>query len=263
MSRRDDLFDETPAPAPARGSKPAAKPQGRRAQAPAREHWEGTLVDAARPILEAVLLLNRAAQGFDPTYSEFRRTVGNSLEEFRLQARRMGILEEEVQSALYALVSFADEMVSASTWSGRDQWEGQSLEQERFKSSLAGQKFFENIDGLRDSQRQLLEIYYVCLMLGFEGGYRGDDQERRRELGARIEALRRRLGVPVPSWDRPVFDEAYKPPRSSERAQRAMGKIWLLLGGASGLAAIVVYFVYWLILLMKAGETASHLRGGG
>ena len=159
-------------------------------------------------------------------------------------------------------MSFADEMVSASTWSGRDQWEAQSLEQERFKSSLAGQKFFENIDALRDSQRQVLEIYYVCLTLGFEGGYRGDDQEKRRELGAKIEALRRRLGVPVPSWDRPFFDEAYRPLRSSERAQRAMGRTWLVLGGATGLGALVMYFVYWLLLLMKAGESASHLRGG-
>jgi len=258
MRSRDDLFDETPAPAAPR----AKPPRGRGRAEPPKERWEGTLVDAARPILEAVLLLNRAAQGFDPTLSEFRRTVNNALEEFRLQARRMGILEEEVQSAMYALVSFADEMVSASTWSGRDQWEAQSLEQERFKSSLAGQKFFENIDALRDSQRQVLEIYYVCLTLGFEGGYRGDDQEKRRELGAKIEPLRRRLGVPVPSWDRPFFDEAYRPLRSSERAQRAMGRTWLVLGGATGLGALVMYFVYWLLLLMKAGESASHLRGG-
>ncbi len=259
MRGRDDLFDETPAPAA-----PRAKPQGReRARVPTpQESSGGSLIDAARPVLEAVLLMNRAAQGFDPTHSEFRRTVNNALEEFRLQARRMGILDEEVQSALYALVSFADEMVSASNWSGRDQWEAQSLEQERFKSSLAGQKFFENIDALRDSQKQVLETYYVCLMLGFEGGYRGDEPEKRRELGARVEALRRRLGVPVPSWDRPIFDEAYKPLRSSERAQRVMGRFWLFLGGASGLAAVVGYFVYWLILLMKAGESASHLRGG-
>ena len=259
MKQRDGLFDETPAPAAPRG-----RPQrGKGRPEPPRERWEGNLVDAARPVLEAVLLLNRSGPGFDPTFSEFRRTVNGALDEFRIQARRAGILDEEAQSALYALVSFADEMVSASSWSGRDQWDQQSLEQEHFKSSLAGQKFFENIDALRDSQRPVLEAYYVCMSLGFEGGYRGDDPEKRRELGARIEALRRRLGVPVSRWDRPVLEDAYRPLRSSERAQRFMGRTWLLLGGAGVLAAGVLYGVYWLILLVRAGESASLLRGGG
>src|SRR3989442_9695308 len=111
-----------------------------------------------------------------------------------------------------ALVLFEDEMVSASTWSGRDQWDAQSLEQERFKSSLAGQKFFENIDALRDSHRQVLEIYYLCLTLGFEGGYRGYDPDKRGELGAKIQALRRRPAEPAPACARPSLSGELSPP---------------------------------------------------
>jgi len=260
MRWREDLFDETPAPTARAAARPA-RGRGGRPEAP-RERWEGTLVDAARPVLEAVLLLHRGGPGFDPTFTEFRRTVNAALDDFRIQARRMGVMDEEIQAARYALVGFADEMVSVSSWSGKDQWDGQPLEQEHFNSTLAGNQFFEKIDALRDSQRQVLEVYYVCLTLGFEGGYRGDDHDKQRDLGARIEALRRRLGVPTPNWDQPIFDAAYHPLRSSERAKRRMGRLWLILGSSVAGATVVFYLVYWLLLLQKAGESASVLSRG-
>lgn len=277
MRGKDDLFDETPSPArraergrgeaergrgeSGRGRSEAGS-RGRRGRPePARERWEGTLVDAARPVLEAALVLHRGGAGFDPTFAEFRRTTTNALEEFRIQARRTGIADEEIQYAEYALVAFVDELVSISSWAGKDQWDARPLEQERFNTTLAGTEFFDRVDRLRDAQRQALEVFYTCMTLGFEGGYRGDDA-RRQDLGAKIEALRRRLGVPAPAWDRPFFEEAYEPLRPTERAQRALGRLWLVLGVGSAGAFAIVYLVYWLLLLQKAGESASILSRG-
>ncbi len=257
MRGKEELFDE--APRPERGKERAPSKRGRKE--PARERWQGSLVDAARPVLEAALLLHRGGAQFDPVFSEFRRTVTGALDDFRIQARRTGVPDDEIQQAEYALVVFADEMVSISTWSGKDQWDARHLEQERFNTALAGTEFFERIDKLRDSQRQALEVFYVCLRLGFEGGYRGDDS-RRGDLGAKMEALRRRLGVPTPSWEEPVFQEAYRPLRSSEQAQRTVGRVWLFLGIAGGAAFLILYIVFWLLLQQTAGESASILSRG-
>ncbi|OOG23476.1 hypothetical protein B1C78_11115 [Thioalkalivibrio denitrificans] len=81
----------------------------------------------------------------------------------------------DVQDAKYALTAFVDEAVLSSDWPGRKAWMDKPLQIEFFGDHLAGERFFERVASLRqNAERHLdvLELYYVCLQLGFEGIYR-------------------------------------------------------------------------------------------
>ncbi len=80
-----------------------------------------------------------------------------------------------VQEAKYALAAFVDESVLASEWFGRLEWMSQPLQLQFFGEHLAGEGFFQRLANLRqggEANADILELYYVCLQLGFEGVYR-------------------------------------------------------------------------------------------
>lgn len=89
-------------------------------------------------------------------------------------------LEFQVHSALiqelkYAMVALVDELILHSSWEGKFVWLGQPLQLEYFTEHLAGEGFFARLEMLRQNyliNYEILEIYYICIALGFAGIYR-------------------------------------------------------------------------------------------
>jgi type VI secretion system protein ImpK len=57
----------------------------------------------------------------------------------------------------------------------RKEWEQLPLQLEHFREHLAGVKFFERLDALLEhpetESADVVEVYYLCLLLGFKGKY--------------------------------------------------------------------------------------------
>src|SRR5262249_15328098 len=71
-----------------------------------------------------------------------------------------------------------DSVVLHSNDPVRGEWERKSLQEELFGQTDAGVVFFEKLEELlrqRDSEQlaNVLEVYLLCLLLGFEGRYSG------------------------------------------------------------------------------------------
>jgi type VI secretion system protein ImpK len=79
------------------------------------------------------------------------------------KARESRIPDADVQDAKYTLVAFVDETME---WASR-------LEQEFFRGNIAGEEFFRRLEQIKESEDRtgVLKIYYMCLVLGFEGKY--------------------------------------------------------------------------------------------
>ncbi len=79
------------------------------------------------------------------------------------KARQLKVPEADVRDTKYALVAIIDENVG---WASR-------LEQEFFSRNVAGEEFFTRLEEIKKTKgrNELLEIYYICLTLGFEGKY--------------------------------------------------------------------------------------------
>ena len=102
------------------------------------------------------------------------------LEEQSLEAKRIeGTFGESLyKEAQYIMAALADEIfISMPTWSGRTFWECNLLEERLFRTHIAGDKFFQNIDKLLElkepSRKDLCFLYLSCLGLGFRGRFRG------------------------------------------------------------------------------------------
>ena len=110
-----------------------------------------------------------------------------------LEARRLGGkagVDTEVH-ARFLKAALADEVMLNLDWAGRKAWRHELIETTLFRSSLAGDKVFDEIDQLlsarEPSQRGIARLCLYALSLGFQGRFRGEEgtekiADYRREL---------------------------------------------------------------------------------
>jgi type VI secretion system protein ImpK len=108
-----------------------------------------------------------------PSPDVLQRRISGLFEQMARKCRDAGIPEEDVVDARYAIAAFMDEQIFRSPWPGRQQWMSQPLQLVYFNENTAGEGFFTRMQNMQQqSQRaHVLQIYYLCLSLGFQGKY--------------------------------------------------------------------------------------------
>lgn len=80
---------------------------------------------------------------------------------------------EDWELAKYGLVSWIDEMLVDAAWDGRDWWSNNVMEVELFNTRLCYEQFYVRAQEASTlSSRDALEVFYICVVLGFRGLYR-------------------------------------------------------------------------------------------
>jgi type VI secretion system protein ImpK len=194
----------------------------------------------------------------------FRQQVIDALKTADLQARNQGYAAEDIKLAIFAVVAFVDESVLNLRLPVFADWPRRPLQEELFGHHVAGEIFFKNLQellGKSDSQdlADILEVYLMCLLLGFAGRYSmGDRGELRAITGATNEKIRRIRGSAAglsPAWELPP--EAPQKP-GADPLVRKIG-----IAAAAGFAlALILFIAYKLVLgsgLSTLGDLARKL----
>ena len=126
---------------------------------------------------DVLILAARLASSSDlPPPAELRTRIIGALDKMVSDARAASVPEPEIAEARYAVVAFVDDRILRSTaWAGRAEWMNQPLQLVLYREYTAGENFFERMRTLLDhgGYPQALQIYYLCLALGFRGAHEG------------------------------------------------------------------------------------------
>ena len=147
----------------------------------------------------------------------FRRRMKLALQDVQREAGQAGYSPEQTKNAEFAVVAFLDEAILCSRDPGREQWRKKTLNVELFGEAIAGEVFFDRLAAIMQKTDtpflvDVLEVYLLCLLLGFEGRYSGPLKAEANliteRLMARVGAYRgdSRLCPPVelPSFSEPT-----------------------------------------------------------
>ena len=219
---------------------PAAAPDTRApATAPARR---GALALALQETFTATVRLRTGRQAVADAEA-FRAHVKQLLATADGDAKRAGYAPEDVNLALFATVAFLDESVLNSNQAMFADWPRRPLQEELFGGHMAGELFYQYLEQLLrrpDSEdvADLLEVFQLCLLLGFRGRYSHTDPSALHRLtsetAAKIARIRGPAGRLSPHW-KPIDDEAV--PRSRDP--------WLRpLAAAAGIALLLALGLY-------------------
>jgi len=188
----------------------------------------------------------------------FRAQMRQALRMAEQEARSRGCSAEDVKQVIFAVVAFLDESVLTSRNPVFVNWPRLPLQAELFGHQLAGEIFFQELQkslNRSDSQEtaDLLEVYFLCMLLGFKGRYAaGGDlrsimaatQEKIRRIRGPIGALSPRGAIPADAV-RMV---------QTDRVSRVLGRVALVMAGI-----VVVLFVLYKFVLMSGESSLSAL----
>lgn len=202
-----------------------------------------TLVDLLHDGFYLLLLLKNR---YLPTDAErFSAQVRRLLDDFERDARRLDVSADDVYAAKYAFCASVDETILSSDTAIRDVWERAPLQLILFGDQLAGENFFAELDTVRrrgEASVQTLEVFYMCLLTGFEGRYGLESKEKLNYLIATLDKeiahLKGRRAAFAPHW---------KAPDNVKHMMKAEVPIWIIASALAFLGVLTYATLNWIL----------------
>ena len=217
------------------------------------------LVSAAGKLLVLIGKLRNLVQ--PPNVPALRASTADAVNRFDAAARRAGVPNESVLAARYVLCTALDEAVANTPWGVQAGWNKQSLLVQFHNETWGGEKVFQLLAKLAQdvpTHRQLLELIYSVLALGFEGRYRVVDNGR-----AQLDTVRQRLADLI-ARDRPPVEAELSPHWRGQGAGAARLReslpLWVFAVGLLLLLALV-WFGLRLSLNHRSDTTYAAVSG--
>jgi type VI secretion system protein ImpK len=126
-----------------------------------------------------------------------RKLIIHYLDLFKKNCRSMGTPSSVTTDAIYALVAMLDETVMSVPGECRNFWVTNPIQLELFGDNLAGEEFYRKLEKLMEEpekMKEVLEIYYLCLCLGFEGKYKLGNSDERDDIIDRLARMLLKVG---------------------------------------------------------------------
>jgi type VI secretion system protein ImpK len=136
-------------------------------------HGLNPLVNSATTLLTVAIKL-RTTLNHDNA-SELHKRLTEEIKAFEIKAQRANAKPETVISARYLLCTVVDEIVLNTPWGAASGWSQHSLLSLFHQETFGGEKCFIILQRMQENPAahlDILELYYLCLSLGFEGKYR-------------------------------------------------------------------------------------------
>lgn len=131
------------------------------------------LISAASKVLGAIIKLRTTMN--HANVPDLHKRLTREIQSFEREAKQLSLSQETVLTARYLLCTVVDEVVLSTPWGTASGWSQHSLLSLFHKETFGGEKCFLILQRTLEtpgSHIELLELFYLCLSLGFQGKYR-------------------------------------------------------------------------------------------
>lgn len=188
----------------------------------------------------------------------FRGQIWEAVKAADRDARNKGYAAEDIELATFAVVAFLDESILNLRHPIFADWSRQPLQEQRYGHHIAGEIFFQNLQKLllrteSNELADLLEIHYLCLLLGFAGRYslggRGELRAILQQTAEKLQRIRPSSAVLSPQAE-----------LTGGAAPRTMGDPWVKRLMFAAIASLILLAVLFIVFRISLGSGAENLR---
>ena len=193
---------------------------------------------------------------FETVKGEIDRLISESYRHFE----KDGSPSEDYDMARFAVFAWIDEAILNSKWKERGRWQGELLQRVHYQTTDAGELFYERLNTISLQQRDVREVYYLCLAMGFTGRHcHPGDEFLLGQLKSSNLKLLTGSSAGLPALDRIVlFPEAYADSGKRELPQnkgKGVSAFTFLCIGFPVVLFVFLFIIYRFIL----GSIGSNL----
>jgi type VI secretion system protein ImpK len=201
-----------------------------------------------------IIRMREAEDLGDP--ASLRKLIGYFLDLFEKNCAAIGMAQDSIVEAKYAIVALMDETVLSVPGACRDYWISRPMQLDYFGDNIAGQEFYNKLQKLLlqpENKKDVLEAYYLCLALGFEGKYKIADPAERfaimDDLGRKLRRTRIRVSAELSPHGK-------RAETSAKRSTAFLFPLWL-----SGVIAAAIVAGAWVSMYFVNANALSALLG--
>ncbi|MBW1729693.1 MAG: type IVB secretion system protein IcmH/DotU [Deltaproteobacteria bacterium] len=217
------------------------------------------LTDCFSELVAYVSYFLKTVEHRQPPFDQVKQDILRLLTQSEDCVKQGAFSPEDYDQARFAVCAWIDEAILSSNWKERQHWQRQQLQRMYYNTTDAGELFFERLNNLGLHQRDVREVYYLCLAMGFTGRYcqEGDDYLLDQLRASNLKLL---MGssVEVPTLDRSeLFPGAYPSEAAASRVKIKAKRFSLvtILAGAGPVVLFGVLFWVFHFILNSVGES--------
>lgn len=214
--------------------------------------------EVTKEVFNALAQIRRADERSQPMPEMLYQRMRSFLDRAMRRASEVGFSQQDVQDIGYALVGLTDELVMSKGGELRDYWLPRSLQLQLFNTNVAGEGFFNNLQNLRHdpSRMEVLKVYYLCLLFGFQGQYRVRGGEI--ELASIIEDVGSTLTRAGMIGETQLAPHAARPQENLGGVRSHMPLVWISL--AAVVVSLGIYFGLQWSVSSQADDLIEHIE---
>lgn len=216
------------------------------------------LTDCYMELIAYVAYFLRSVDAKQPLYETVKGEVDRLITESYRHFESGGFSPEDYDMARFAVFAWIDEAILNSGWKEKGRWQGELLQRVHYQTTDAGEHFYDRLNTVSLQQRDVREVYYLCLAMGFTGRHchPGDEFLLAQLKNSNLKLLTGSSAAP-PSLDRTVlFPEAYTDSGKKELPQDKGKRIsaFTFLGIGFPVVLFVFLFIIYRFILGSLGN---------
>ena len=216
------------------------------------------LTDCFMDLVGYVVYFQKGVASKQPPYEQVKADVLRLMTKSEDCVKKGLVSQEDYDQGRFMVSAWVDEMILSSAWSQRNQWQKEQLQRLFYNTTEAGEEVFERLNRLGLHQKDIREVYYLCMALGFKGRFvKPGDEYLLEQLKASNLKLLLGSSVGIPSLERTeLFPEGYPADTSNigPQKQRFRFSLGVIIGLAGPLVLFGILFLIFYFSLNGIGE---------
>ena len=217
------------------------------------------LTDCFMELMAYVAYFSKTAVAKQPEYQQVKADVLRLLTKSEECVRKGSFSHEDYDQARFMICAWVDESILASGWQHKSQWQREQLQRLYYNTTDAGEEAFERLNGLTFHQKDVRELYYLCLALGFKGRFlKPEDEYLLDQLQSSNLKLLLGGSANVPSLERTdLFPESYPAATPDTGSQKKFR--FSILTAVALAAPLLLFALLFLIYHFSLDGIAEHI----
>jgi type VI secretion system protein ImpK len=127
------------------------------------------LTDCFMELIAYVAYFLKTVSAKQPPYQMVKAEIDRLSSNSQLICEKGKFSIEDYNLARFAVFAWIDEAILSSVWNEKGKWQAEQLQRIYYQTTDAGELFFDRLNQVGLQQRDVREVYYLCLAMGFSG----------------------------------------------------------------------------------------------